>query len=120
MTARTKAYIYLIVTIIIWGAAGPVIKNTLNYFDPVIFLTYRFFLTSLVLIPLILFFHPRILSTLNHLTAKDWLIFICSALLGTSIQLLLLFEGFKLTPSIDGTLIFSTSPILSVLAGWWL
>lgn len=120
MTARTKAYIYLIITIVIWGAAGPVIKNTLNYFDPVIFLTYRFFLTSLVLIPLILFFHPHTLSTLNHLTAKDWLIFIGSSLLGTTVQLLLLFKGFELTTAIDGTLISSTSPILSVLAGWWL
>lgn len=120
MTARTKAYIYLIITIVIWGAAGPVIKNTLNYFDPVVFLTYRFFLTSLVLIPLILFFHPYALSTLNHLTAKDWLIFIGSSLLGTTVQLLLLFKGFELTSSIDGVLISSTSPILSVLAGWWL
>lgn len=120
MTARTKAYIYLIITIVIWGAAGPVIKNTLNYFDPVVFLTYRFFLTSLALIPLILFFHPHILTTLNHLTAKDWLIFIGSSLLGTTIQLLLLFKGFELTSSIDGVLISSTSPILSVLAGWWL
>lgn len=120
MTARTKAYIYLIITIVIWGVAGPVIKNTLNYFDPVIFLTYRFFLTSLVLIPMILFFHPHILTTLNNLTAKDWLIFIGSSLLGTTIQLLLLFKGFELTSSIDGVLISSTSPILSVLAGWWL
>ena len=47
MPARTKAYLCILIAIVLWGIAGPVIKYTLGYFDTVTFLTIRFGLTSL-------------------------------------------------------------------------
>ena len=46
MNHRYTAYFLLLVVSIIWGVAGPVIKFTLGYFPPIIFLTYRFALAS--------------------------------------------------------------------------
>ncbi len=117
MTSRTKAYIYLLLAVAIWGFAGPIIKFTLGTFDPLVFLTYRFFLTSVFLIPVLLLTEPKSFRTLTQLSHSDWLILIVSGLLGTAGQLVLLFYGFSLTTAIDGTLLSSTSPILVAIAG---
>ena len=47
---RLKAYFLLVIVTIIWGVAEPVIKYTLGGFPPLLFLTYRFGLSSLVAI----------------------------------------------------------------------
>ncbi len=119
MSARIRAYILLLIAVAIWGFAGPVIKFTLGYFDPIVFLTYRFFLTSLILIPLLFVFEPRFWFKLARFTPRDWFYLVVCGLTGTSLQLLLLFWGFSLTTSIDASLLSSASPILSTLAGWW-
>jgi len=41
-TRRLRAYIYLLLVAGIWGAAGPIIKFTLQAIDPLPFLAYRF------------------------------------------------------------------------------
>ena len=113
--ARLRSYILLLIVSAIWGFAGPVIKFTLTDFDPVTFLTYRFFLTSLLLVPLWLFLEPK--THLSTLTKRDWLIVTASGLLGSTGNLLPLFYGFSLTTSLDGTIISSSSPIVTALAG---
>ncbi len=119
MSARVRAYILLLIAVAIWGFAGPVIKFTLGYFDPIVFLTYRFFLTSLVLIPLLFIFESRFWLKLSHFKPIDWFYLVICGLTGTSLQLLLLFWGFSLTTSVDASLLSSVSPILSTLAAWW-
>ena len=114
-STRTRAYLLLLIVSAIWGAAGPIIKYTLGYFDPITFLTYRFFLTSLVLIPIWFFVEPH--HHLTTLSSKDWVIIILSGLLGSTGNLLPLFYGFSLTTSLDGTVISSSSPIITALAG---
>ena len=42
ITPRIKAYILILIVTIIWGVASPIIKYTLDGFDPLSFLTYRF------------------------------------------------------------------------------
>ena len=113
-SARTRAYLILLAVSAIWGFAGPIIKHTLGYLDPITFLTYRFFITSLVLIPIWLFTEPH--RHLASLSVRDWAIIIFSGLLGSSGNLLPLFYGFSLTTSLDGTIISSTSPIITALA----
>lgn len=121
MPARTKAYLFLLIAVAIWGLGGVVIKYTLGYFDPLLFLTYRFSLTTLVLVPIWLFVDRNRHHLFPQLSFYDWLILIVSGLLGTTLQLILLFEGFKYTTAIEGTLISSTAPILVAIAGvWWL
>ncbi|PIP57395.1 hypothetical protein COX03_03365, partial [Candidatus Woesebacteria bacterium CG22_combo_CG10-13_8_21_14_all_39_10] len=52
---RLKAYILLLIVAVIWGIAGPVIKFTLGGFPPLLFLTYRFGLSTLVAVILFAF-----------------------------------------------------------------
>lgn len=117
MPARHKAYLFLLVSTIIWGIAGPVIKYTLEYFDATLFLTYRFFLSSLILVPILFIAQPHVIRTLSSLRAKEWIVLSVSSILVSTVQLGLLFWGFTYTTSIDGTVINSTAPILVALAG---
>lgn len=110
MPVRTRAYFYILIAVAIWGIAGVVIKSTLSYLDTITFLTYRFGLTSLILLP----FWFRKIPKLNK---KDWFILVVTGLFSTTIQLLLLFWGFERTTAIEGTLISSMAPIFVALAG---
>ena len=48
--ARLRAYLMLLVVAVIWGIATPIIKYTLEGFSPVIFLTYRFGISTVIAI----------------------------------------------------------------------
>jgi drug/metabolite transporter (DMT)-like permease len=119
MSPRHKAYLYLLISSLIWGIGGAVIKFTLTYFNTVTFLSYRFLLTSLILIPLLLILHPRIFQTLSLLKPRDWLWFILGSLLGSSIQIGILFQGFDLTTALDATLISSLTPVFVTIGSFW-
>ncbi|KKU92365.1 hypothetical protein A2702_00250 [Candidatus Amesbacteria bacterium RIFCSPHIGHO2_01_FULL_48_75] len=119
MSPRLRANLMLLTVAVIWGFAVPVIKFTFNYFDTITFLTYRFFLTSLILIPLLAITQPRTWSALASLSRREWLTFIIGGLLGSTLQLGLLFWGLDLTSSLDGSIINSASPILVSLAGYY-
>ena len=109
--ARLRAYILLLIVVVIWGIAPSVIKFALGELPPFLFLAYRFFITTIVLLPSYLASKNRGLkvSTLPFL--------ILVSLLGSTINLGLLFFGTNLTTSLDSSLISATSPILVILAG---
>ncbi len=109
---RLRAYVFMLITSIIWGVAGPVIKYTLNDFPPLVFLTYRFFLSSILA-----FVIWRGLPSLPQKFDRRLHIFIYS-LLTVPVPLGLLFLGFAKTSSIEGTLISTVAPLLMLLAGW--
>lgn len=110
--ARLKAYIYLIIASAIWGIAGPVIKFTLKELPPFTFLTYRFFLSSLVLTPLIFTKQVRFPQKLREVG-----LFILIGLLGTTVNIGLLFWGLNLTSVLDETIIAMVAPLGVVVAG---
>ena len=120
MSPRTRARLMLLLVAVIWGFAVPVIKFTFNYFDSVTFLTYRFFLTCLILIPLLLITQPHTWRSLSKLSSREWFLLILCGLLGSTLQLGLLFWGLELTSSLDGSIINATAPILVSLAGYYL
>ncbi len=109
---RLRAYLYLTVVAAIWGIAGPIIKFTLGEFPPLIFLTYRFFLTSLILAPIILIKKSKFPKK-----ASDIFILFLIALLGSTINLGFLFYGLSLTTVLDQTLISTIAPLGVLLAG---
>ncbi|MEK7164272.1 MAG: DMT family transporter [Patescibacteria group bacterium] len=119
MSARYRAYIYILIAIILWGIAGPVIKYTLGYFDTITFLTIRFGLTSLILVPFWIWTERHKKHLFPDLTYKDWTVLIVYGVTATTIELGLLFLGFAHTSAIEATLIFSTAPILIALAGFY-
>ncbi|MBI2405827.1 DMT family transporter [Candidatus Microgenomates bacterium] len=114
--SRLTAYVMLFFTAAIWGIATPVIKFTLHDFSPVLFLTYRFFLTSLVLLPILGFTHHDF-NIKNHLNKRELFAFVLVALLGSTINLGLLFWGLEHTTAIFASLLSDISPIFVVVAG---
>jgi drug/metabolite transporter (DMT)-like permease len=102
----------LLAVAMIWGFAGPVIKYTLSDFPPFVFLAYRFWLTSIVALPILLIVQPRWPKT-----RREWLGVVIFGLFNSTVNLGLLFLGFDRTTALDGTLLSATSPILVVIAG---
>lgn len=115
---RITAYLMLTAVAAIWGAALTIIKATLEFFPFVIFLTYRFFLTSLIMIPVlvILYEGKKLLPHLpqNYLLKKDFWLFIFVGLLGSSINLTLLFWGIENTTALSASLIYISTPVLVI------
>jgi drug/metabolite transporter (DMT)-like permease len=110
---RLRAYIYLIIVAAIWGIASPIIKFTLKELSPFTFLTYRFFITSLVLVPLMIALKEKFPKD----SRKNLTLLILS-LLGTTINLGLLFVGLKFTSVLDQAFISETAPIFIILASY--
>lgn len=111
---RLKAYAYLLIVAAIWGIAGPVIKFTLPSLPPFIFLTYRFFISTVVFLPIMLF--KKVKTPSN---SKDLAILTLIALLGSSINLGFLFYGYSYTTALDASLLSATAPIFVVFASMY-
>jgi drug/metabolite transporter (DMT)-like permease len=111
---RKKAYIFLLTTAVIWGIASPVIKYTLQFIQPFSFLFWRFLITSLIFIPILLAYLKikKIKLPTDQILKFGFLGF-----LGTTLSLGLLFIGYNQTTAIDGSLIYSIAPIIVVVCG---
>jgi len=108
---RLRAYIYLIVVAAIWGIAGPIIKFTLPSLPPLIFLTYRFLLSTVTFLPIALLKKAK-----RPAKAKDFITLTIIALLGSSINLSFIFYGYSFTTALDASLLSATGPIFVVTA----
>ena len=93
---------------LIWGIAGPVIKATEQEISPLLFLTYRFYLSSLIALIFFILNPPKI--TLTPLL-------IVFAVLNAPLSLLLVFYGFSQTSAITGTLLSATGPFVAGALG---
>lgn len=112
MNHRLTAYTLLLIVSIIWGVAGPVIKFTLEYLPPSIFLLYRLGISSLITVGILIIKPSHILWTFKGMK----FIFLHS-MFAIVLGLGLLFLGFDKTTSLTGVLITSTGPIMVAIAG---
>jgi drug/metabolite transporter (DMT)-like permease len=112
VNTRTKAYLALLTTSLIWGFAPPIIKYSLGFVSPVEFLTLRFLIVSVLISPLFLF---KLIK--NPFELKDAALLILTSLCGTSLTLGLLFWGLSKTSAIDSAVIAATCPLMIVGAG---
>lgn len=112
MSNRLTAYLLLLAVAVIWGTALPIIKFTLGGFGPLIFLTYRFAISAVIALLLILTFGLK----LPH-KRQIILLTIIYGFLTSTITLGLLFLGVDKTTAVDTTLIAATGPILVTVAG---
>ncbi len=111
---RLRACYLFLIVVLIWGAAGPVIKLTLNGLSPDIFLLYRFFLSSLVtlfLIPFGILKFPR--------NSKILLNVFLYGFLNSTVSLGLLFWGTEKTTLLDMSLISILGPVITILFGYY-
>jgi drug/metabolite transporter (DMT)-like permease len=113
MTAkRLNAYIFLLITAVIWGIAGVVIKLTLVEIDPAPFLVYRFGISAAIAV-LFLIFSKRI-----HIRSKaEGIMIFTYGFLSTTVALGLLFLGADKTTVLNLTIITLGAPLFVELAG---
>lgn len=111
MNKHLLPYLALFVASIIWGITGPVIKNTLQFVEPFTLLTWRFIFAVSISLPFFLFYLKKNPLKLSHLPKL-----LVIAVLGNILPLTFVFQGFKYTSSIEGTIIGSLSPLLVAIA----
>ncbi len=114
MSARKLAVLALLLTSIIWGVAGPVIKLTLPYLPPFTFIFLRLIIASWIFLPLFLREQKK-----HPIDERDFPHLILIGFFGITLNLGLLFLGLEKTSAIEGGLIGATTPILLLIAGWW-
>lgn len=108
---RLKAYLYLLLVSIIWGAAGPVIKHTLSGVPAMPFLFYRFFISSTIS-SIILFKNKDIFPPLSKLP-----LVLVYSIFAVSLSLGFLFFGLEKTTMLETVIITTFNPLLITLAG---
>jgi drug/metabolite transporter (DMT)-like permease len=112
MNKRTTAAFYLLLVSLMWGAASPIVKHTLTWFDPWLFLTYRFLLSTLIAFPSLSFSGIRFPKkpALMGLT-------LLTGFVSAPLSLFLFFEALDKTTALSGSLITAAGPLFLVLGG---
>ena len=111
---RLAAYLFLLLNTALWGFAAPIIKYSLQFTTPVLFLFYRFCIATLIFLPVYLLYKNRTSKKTNY----PLVIFL--SLLGVPLTLLPLFYGLELTSSIEGSILEATSPLFIIIGGLFL
>lgn len=111
-SSRKRAYLELLIIAAIWGSAAPIIKYTLGGFSPAVFLTYRFFISTIAAIVIFAFTGIKLPKS-----SRAWKMTLFNGFLLSTVSLGLLFLGTEKTTSIDSNLISAMSPIIIAVAG---
>ncbi|MBI2032257.1 MAG: DMT family transporter [Candidatus Levybacteria bacterium] len=102
------AILALILANVIWGAAFPIYKWTLDIIPPFTFSFLRFFLGAFILLPFVW-------NRLN-IEKQDILRLIFLSFVSVTVLIPLLLVGLTLTPSINAPIIVSSGPIFLIVA----
>ena len=108
---RLKSYFYLFIVAVIWGVAGPIIKYTLGGISTIPFLVYRFGISSLLSIFLLI---PTYKSIIKNNILVESIIF---GFLTSTVALGLLFLGMEKTTVLDMSFITLTAPLMIAIGG---
>lgn len=111
---RLRAFFLLAIVAIIWGVAGPVIKLTLQKLPWDVFLSYRFLISTIIILPFIKKSHLRIFKKFDN-----FLLILVYALSNSTLGLALLFAGTERTSLVSMSLISLFAPILTIFAGYY-
>lgn len=107
LTVIHKAFLAIIVSNIIWGAAAPIFKLALQNIPPFTLAFWRFFIGAFILLAVL---GPRI--KLHDNTRRDMIRLFWYAITGITINIMFFFWGLQRTLSINSPIIVSGSPIL--------
>lgn len=104
MSVYKKAILALIIANVIWGAAFPIYKWSLEEIKPFTFVFLRFFLGALVLLPFTI--------TKLKVERKDLFMLFIMSFFGITFCISFLFLGLELSSSINAPIVLSSSPML--------
>ncbi|MCL4360569.1 DMT family transporter [Patescibacteria group bacterium] len=110
LTTVQKAYLALITANVIWGAASPIFKLSLEHIPPYTLAFWRFFIASLILLPYALMQKP-----VRFKEKKDLLLLLGYAFSGITINILFFFWGIQRTYALNGPIIASSAPIVTMV-----
>lgn len=105
--AHKKAILSLIIANIIWGAASPIFKFSLENISPFLLAFIRFYGAALLILP---FTYPYL-----SIDKKDRFKIFLLAFFGVTVNISFFFFALKLTPSINAPIIASGGPIFLYL-----
>lgn len=112
MSRRYKAYLLLLLVSIIWGAASPVVKHTLQWFNPWLFLTYRFAISTAIALPYITITKAKFPKKINDV----WLL-VLTCFVSAPLSLFLFFAALDKTTALSGSLISALGPLILIVGG---
>ncbi len=112
MNKRTTAALFLLLVSLMWGAASPIVKWTLTWFDPWLFLTYRFALSTLIALPYLYVNKVK----LPKKASDQWLVLL-TGFISAPLSLFLFFEALDKTTALSGSLITAAGPLFLILGG---
>lgn len=107
LSKRKLAILALIAANIIWGAAFPIFKWALSDIPPFTFVFLRFSLGAIAILPFT--FHNL------KIEIKDLDKVIVAAISGITLTISFLFFGLRYAPSINASIILSSTPILLII-----
>lgn len=98
----------LIITNVIWGAASPIFKYSLQNIPPFTLAFIRFFFAGLIFLPLSF-------KVWQKLTIRQWIEILIVGFFGITINIAFFFLGLKRTESINVPVIASSGPVFIYL-----
>lgn len=112
LAPRTVGVIFLLINVVVWGAALPVVKPALSVTTPTNFLLYRYFFASLLSLPILVYYlyrQPKLWRIVPRVAAIE--------ILGTVVALAILYEGLARTTSLEASLVVTTLPVFVTIGG---
>ncbi|MEK7166464.1 MAG: DMT family transporter [Patescibacteria group bacterium] len=109
LKSKQAAILALIIANLIWGAASPIFKWSLESISLFTLAYLRFFGASILLLPLVI---KRDLT----IQRPDWLKLVLLTASGITINITFFFLGLKHAPSINAPIIASSGPIILIIA----
>jgi len=112
---RVRAYTYLLIVVLIWGASGPIIKFTLGGIDPLPFLAYRFTISAIFSL---IFFLEKIKRGRKFKQLREnFPIVVLYGILAVPLALGILFFALDKSTVLDLTLIGVIGPLMVTFGG---
>lgn len=114
-STRYRAYAYIVGAVFLWSLATIVVRFTVAYVPPLTFLMIRFWMASILLIPLGYYYYRTV-----HLSRTRIRYILTYGLLATVFPLTLTFFALERTIASDGALLYSIYPLLMSALGYYL
>lgn len=112
LAQRTVGTIFLLINVVAWGAALPIVKPALSFTTPFQFLLYRFFFAAVLALPILAYYlktRPQLIKSIPKIIRIESL--------QTIIALALIYEGLARTTALEASLIVTALPFFVTLGG---